>query len=156
MKTIYLVRHGDAEVSWACRDCDRQLTACGYQQATRVGVFFKRHSVVPDIVVTSGYVRAEQTATAILAQCGGVPERLTFLTFSPSGSSEEMKTILEGLPEDACILVVGHLPSIVYLAHVLSEAFPEGVSFGNCTMAAFEGEVGKMDFLFHKYNEELV
>ncbi len=155
---IYLVRHGDAEATWEYRDSERHLTALGERQAERVGEFFKANAIQPTVVVTSGYARAEETATAILARCGGgaTATRLTFPTFSPGGASDEMKAVVDGLPEEATVLAVGHLPSIVYLARALSEAFPEDKSFGNCTLAAYEGKSGACNFLFHRYNEELV
>lgn len=154
--TLYLVRHGDAERRWDCRDCERALTERGFRQAETAGHFIKASGIRFTHLITSGYVRALQTAHSILAVCGrnGVTE-LEFREFSPSGNPEAMIPILAALPEDAIALAVGHMPSIHLLAAALSPDFPGDRSFGNCTLAAFTGEPDNLSFLFHRYNEEM-
>lgn len=152
---LYLVRHGDAEMRWGCRDVERGLTPLGVSQARRVGLFLKQSGIVPSCIITSGYRRAEQTACELLdaAEVTG-KTALTFHEFSPAGDPEEMTAILMGMPSDEEILVVGHMPSIDRLAYTLYEQVPPG--FGNCTIAGFELLENVWTLLFYHPVGELV
>jgi broad specificity phosphatase PhoE len=66
MKTIYLVRHGESETNAGDRYLGRsaQLTALGHQQAEFLA---QRCAKLPvEIIISSGYPRADQTADYIV------------------------------------------------------------------------------------------
>jgi phosphohistidine phosphatase len=65
---LYILRHADA-VDRAPSDAQRQLTPKGLAQANRVAAFLKPPDRRPDIVVTSPFIRARQTAAAIAKAC---------------------------------------------------------------------------------------
>lgn len=67
MKTIYLVRHGQA--SWQGDDYDL-LTELGEQQAGIVGAALAKRGVDPDLVVSGELRRHRQTADAAVAAAG--------------------------------------------------------------------------------------
>jgi probable phosphoglycerate mutase len=66
MKTIYLVRHGESETNAGDRYLGRsaRLTALGHQQAQFVAQRCARLPV--EIIISSGYPRADQTADYIV------------------------------------------------------------------------------------------
>tara|TARA_Y100000590_G_scaffold220753_1_gene249830 strand:- start:1392 stop:1904 length:513 start_codon:yes stop_codon:yes gene_type:complete len=62
MKTIFLLRH--AKSSWdntKLEDFDRPLATRGIKSCKKIGKFFKKKKLVPDIVYCSTAVRAKQT-----------------------------------------------------------------------------------------------
>lgn len=132
--TLYLVRHGAASNDWSQGDSRRELTALGELQADAVGRFLARRSFKPDLVVTSTYQRAIQTASRISEIAFPGTPHVEDADFTPSGIAETMRNRLFDLPFPA-ILFVGHLPSIEMLARILSQE--ADFAFGNCTLAAF-------------------
>jgi len=70
MKTIYLVRHGESETNAGDRYLGRSapLTALGHRQAEFVA---RRCAALPvEIIISSGYPRADQTAEYIVRSLG--------------------------------------------------------------------------------------
>lgn len=65
MKTIYLVRHGETHFNrgWRHQHPSVELTPRGFKQAARLGEYAK--SLNLDVILTSDFVRAEQTAGVI-------------------------------------------------------------------------------------------
>ena len=63
---LFLIRHAEAENS-AATDLARELTARGRVQAERLAAVFERLGVRLDVVVSSPYVRARQTADILIA-----------------------------------------------------------------------------------------
>lgn len=74
MKTIYLVRHGQA--SWQGDDYDL-LTALGEEQARIVGTALAKRGIVPDVVVSGELKRHRQTAAGAVEAAGWSVERRT-------------------------------------------------------------------------------
>ncbi|MEL7472946.1 MAG: histidine phosphatase family protein [Planctomycetota bacterium] len=64
---VYLIRHGKAKPdSPTGRDADRPLRKLGRRQAEHLAAWLEAHPTPPTTLVSSGLVRAEQTAQAIL------------------------------------------------------------------------------------------
>lgn len=75
MTTLWLIRHGEAHVNQPNPDgsfslIDRHgLTARGVEQATLLRDRFVRDELKPDVVITSSFMRAHQTASIV---CDGL------------------------------------------------------------------------------------
>jgi len=84
-KELFLIRHaesagnlareralsaGAAVIDIAVRDCDVPLSDLGERQATALGEWCARHIEPIDVVVSSPYVRAQETATLALRAAG--------------------------------------------------------------------------------------
>lgn len=67
---LSLLRHADA-VENAVSEAARELTAKGVEQARRVGTFGRQHGLVPELILSSPYRRAEQTARIFAEETGG-------------------------------------------------------------------------------------
>jgi phosphohistidine phosphatase len=61
---LYFLRHAEAEDE-VSTDFDRKLTPKGLEQADKVGKFCVRFGLIPDVILSSPVVRAEQTARAV-------------------------------------------------------------------------------------------
>lgn len=73
-RRLILMRHGAVDYFAGGRVVHAQgvpLTAEGLRQAEAAGRLLAAQGVRPDLVISSGLPRTEQTATAVLAHCGG-------------------------------------------------------------------------------------
>lgn len=143
---VYLVRHGECGHD-AFAERGPALTPTGVEQARAAGAFLREQGAHLDAVLTSGYLRAEQTAQAMLETLGGGPEPVASPDFTPSGDPETMRAILTGIPAKE-ILVVGHMCSIGELARTLCLHAP--LIFGHCTTVALEGCGNEWKLLWFK------
>jgi phosphohistidine phosphatase len=126
VKTIYLLRHTTAEERSVMRpDVDRCLVEKGRQQALRIGTFMRRQQLLPDLVLTSPYPRALQTAMLVAASADlhcEVQEQL-WLSHgtSPDYQYEQLQASLADWP--ATTLLVGHEPEMsALLARLLGQS----------------------------------
>lgn len=141
---LFLVRHG-AYQSIYSSERGPALSALGREQATAVGHLLKTQNAKPELLITSGYLRATETASCILRVLGTTCNTIEDFTFNPAGDPEEMKLTIEAANVKD-LLVVGHLSSIAHLAHLLDSKAPP--TFGYCTIAAFDFSNGAWKFLW--------
>lgn len=106
---IYLVRHAIAE-SHASSDSERSLTEDGFAQAAMVAEAIKKLNIKLDMVATSPYLRACQTAEAFTKVFGCDLEKLGELAPGVNMDSLFKKLqVYETLNE---IMLVGHEPDM--------------------------------------------
>lgn len=141
---LYLVRHG-AYRSEYTSERGPGLSVRGEEQARVAGNFLRAQGAKPEVLITSGYLRAQETATQILAQLNLTLDPIETPDFSPSGDPMTMRAILEAL-EAPEVLVVGHMTSIGELAHALNFQAPP--YFDTCTVMAFEYDGARWKFLW--------
>lgn len=120
MRTLLILRHGQAAPEEAGSDRARPLTKRGVQAADLVGQLLLDDDLVPDRIISSDAVRARSTArrVAAAAKFEGVIDELDELYLA---EPEAYITAIQRLAGDAeCVLVVGHNPSLEALALVLT------------------------------------
>jgi phosphohistidine phosphatase SixA len=140
---LYLVRHGAYRSDYTS-DRGPGLSIRGEEQARVAGQFLKAQNAKPDLLITSGYLRAQETATQILAQLNIALDPVESPDFTPSGDPHTMRAIIEALSAKE-VLVVGHMTSIGEFAHLLSFQAPP--FFDTCTVMAFEYDGARWKFL---------
>lgn len=121
MKTLILVRHAHALNGFEARvntDAARPLSETGRQQAAASADTLQKQKVQPDIIFTSPFLRAVQTAEIFSARLRAPVQTETLLNgFS---SDEEVISFLgEQLAKHNTVLAVTHNPSITYITHAL-------------------------------------
>jgi phosphohistidine phosphatase len=120
---IYVLRHGLAVEPNAVgftRDADRPLTPEGERKLRKIGKAMKQLDLCFDLVLSSPYLRAHQTAEIIV---NSLKMRKT-LEFSdslvPGGApSKLVHELLERQPVPENILLVGHEPNLSELISLL-------------------------------------
>ena len=144
---VYLVRHGAYALDMFS-DRGPALSAYGREQARAVGDFFLREGFPVTQVITSTYLRAQETAACIQEQLGCCLEPIELMDFSPSGDETTMRSIIEGFSTEG-LLVVGHMCSIGYLARALCVDAP--TVFNTCTAVVLEGapKAWRVKRIFH-------
>ncbi len=105
---LYFLRHAEAEAE-VTTDFDRKLTPKGLEQADKVGKFCARFGLIPDVILTSPVVRAEQTARAVSKRLDDrelVVERWLACGMSPEICLES----LQACAKFDHVMLVGHEP----------------------------------------------
>ncbi|MBV2130765.1 SixA phosphatase family protein [Arsukibacterium indicum] len=145
-KYLYFLRHATAEVIRPNQlDIDRCLVEKGRLQARRVARFMQRHNIEPDIVLSSPYPRAIQTAAIVCKEAALAPAKeqdwLALATDSQSASSQLYQQLPE-LPQHS--LLVGHEPDISALISLLLGCHQPALKIRKASLTCLTyGEVSK-------------
>ena len=109
---LYILRHADA-VDRAPTDALRELTPKGLSQASRVAAFLRPLERRPEIVLTSPFVRARQTAAAIAKACKVDLIEVPWAAcgMQPSVAQRE----IQGYATFKTVLLCGHQPDLSHL-----------------------------------------
>lgn len=119
-RTLVLVRHAEAE-SWAASDVERALTPGGVESAGRLGAWLRDQGITPDAALVSGAMRTRQTWAA-LAEAAGWPLAPAYDEgLYAAGPDTALDLIHFADPDAGTLLVLGHNPTIHFLAQVLSD-----------------------------------
>jgi len=139
---LYLVRHAIAEeTSRSGRDADRALTADGKERMQRAAEGLRALDVRIDLILTSPYRRALETAEILAVTLGGVEcQRLGELA-----AGADPAIVLAALkPHRAveALALVGHQPDLGYLASQVMSGSPDTcpIGFKKGAVACFEIE----------------
>ena len=112
MARLLLLRHAKTERAAAGeRDRDRKLTARGRADAPVVGAYMVRHRLLPEFVLTSPVVRAEETLTGILAEFATQP-RVARVERIYNASPATLIRLIRETRDAKTLLLVGHNPGM--------------------------------------------
>jgi len=123
---LYLVRHAIAEALTNQEDDSlRLLTEKGREKMKRIAQALEELGVQPDLIVSSPYIRASQTAS-ILAKELNYKEELAYSDFlMPMAEPDDMiGEINEKFSVDE-LMLVGHEPNLSSLVSVLLAGNPD-------------------------------
>lgn len=125
---LYLLRHGPAgdQAAWAPRpDSLRPLTKEGKEKVKDVAKGLRRRELSFDVILTSPYERALQTAKIVAKVLDLKGKLVDFSPLEPGGNAKE---IVDELSRHAKkwedVLVVGHEPSLSQLIALLTTGRP--------------------------------
>lgn len=119
-RTLVLVRHAEAE-SWAPSDIERSLTSAGTEAAGALGEWLRDQSVVPEVALVSGATRTRQTWAALAAAAGWSLSPTYDEGLYAAGPDTALDLIRFAHPEAQTLLVLGHNPTVHFLAQVLAD-----------------------------------
>jgi len=117
MKTLLLLRH--AKSAWddpSLVDFDRPLASRGRKAAPRMGRFLSRQPGVPDLVLCSSAVRAQQTWALVAAELGSPPPVKHLRSLYLAAPSRLLAAIQRVEKTVDRLLLVGHNPGLEHLA----------------------------------------
>lgn len=119
-----MIRHASAaDKERDQKDIDRFLTADGVQEATRTGHYFNKEGVQPDIIITSPANRARGTATLIAEQIKYNTDLIHINEELYEASVRTLLQVVNRLKEEWNeVFIIGHNPSISYLAEYITHA----------------------------------
>jgi phosphohistidine phosphatase len=118
MKTLLIVRHGEAERG--ADDRERPLLPSGRAESADLGQRLRRKGLVPDLVLCSPARRAQETWREIEAALGrSIETRLDGRLYP--GEPGEVLAAVAGVPNAVgTLMIVGHNPGLHALARRLA------------------------------------
>ena len=109
--TLYILRHAEAE-SMVASDASRRLTSHGEDQAMRVGRFCQKHSLLPELILTSPVCRAHETALLVNREFT-TPSELIEVPWAACGMAPEMAfQEMKAYSAFSSLMLVGHEPDL--------------------------------------------
>ena len=124
MKTLYLLRHARSlEKQNDQEDIGRELTSIGLQNSTRMGINFAKKKIVFDIIISSPAMRAKTAAKLIAEQLKYDTGKIHYNPEIYDGSVRTLLGVVNKLKDEwKTVLLVGHNPSVSYLAEYVTRA----------------------------------
>lgn len=120
MKRLYLIRHAKSDWSNpALDDYDRPLNKRGKKNAPKIGEYFNKKGIYPDLIISSPAYRARCTALKIAKKINYIEA----IEFNEHLYEASLRTILEivnfikDVNDD--VFIIGHNPSLNVLAFYL-------------------------------------
>jgi phosphohistidine phosphatase len=142
---LYLVRHGIAvdRTDPKCpTEAERPLTARGVQKTRSAALGMKELGATPDILITSPYVRAAQTAEIFAEALGYSPEKIR--VSEALKPAENPATIMNEISRMRAkeLMLCGHAPHLDLLISHLAGARGAFTALKKAGVACFEQEGG--------------
>ncbi|WP_068547530.1 phosphohistidine phosphatase SixA [Thalassotalea crassostreae] len=142
---IFIMRHGDATIEHST-DAKRCLSELGYLEAKVMAKWLNTKDVKIDAVIASPFVRAEQTAKAVIEELTFEPvlQQLDLLT--PSGDASRVHDYIDAIiaiEHYQNILLVSHMPLVSYLLAELSVEKSSSL-FSTAAIAEIDYDTKKM------------
>lgn len=120
---IFILRHGIAVEPGSPginKDSDRTLTPKGERKISQVADAMSTLGVSLDVILTSPYLRARQTADIVAEGVGAKKKLAETEHLAPGGSSKKLIEQIAGVkPAPDNVLLVGHEPSLSELISFL-------------------------------------
>jgi phosphohistidine phosphatase len=142
---LYLVRHGIAvdRADPKCpREAERPLTAKGVQKTRSAALGLKTLEAKPDVLISSPYVRAAQTAEIFAEALGYSPEKIRASeALKPAENPAAILNEVSRLRAKE-VMLCGHAPHLDLLASHLAGAHGAFTALKKAGVACFEQEGG--------------
>lgn len=140
MKKLLLIRHAHAENSSDTgKDIDRKLTSEGMKNASLLGKYIKEEEITIDALITSNASRAQLTAELISGPLGYDLNQITVVADLYEISVRGLFDFICRLSnERSTVAIVGHNPTLSYMADYLSDQVVHGMSPASLVQINFE------------------
>lgn len=125
-RRLALVRHAKAEADSEGEDTARALTSRGRRDAAAVGRWLVSEELVPDLVVCSDAVRAQETWTAASSELDDPPPVRVEPALYESTVARLTDVVCGTAPAVQTLVVVGHDPTVSEAASALAGAGSDG------------------------------
>jgi phosphohistidine phosphatase len=142
-RTIVVMRHAKAEPSGPS-DFDRPLAPRGRDDAAAAGAWLASQSVAPDAAIVSAAVRTQATWSALASGAGWSLAPTLDRGLYSAGPETALDLVRALSDEVATVVMVGHNPTMAYLANLLDDGDgdPAAVAdltsgFPTCSLALF-------------------
>ena len=144
-RRLVLIRHAKAEQS-GTTDAERALAESGHRDAEAGGAWLAEAGYSPDQALVSSARRAQETWAA-LSGGGGWQVEAEASRLLYSAEPETVIDLIRELPDHALtVIVVGHNPTMAYLANMVDDGSGDDAAateltsggFPTCSLAVFE------------------
>jgi phosphohistidine phosphatase len=109
---LYFLRHGTAapRAGWEGDDALRPLTEQGQKEAARMAGLLARSAAAIDVIVTSPYLRAGETAEIVAQHLDLQDKVVEDDILVPGFDAARLGKLMKDFPEADALLLVGHEP----------------------------------------------
>lgn len=152
---LYIVRHAHADNGYP--DSERRLRDYGRNKLLEALPHWKEHIPKVDVILTSPYKRALETAEIIHSNYTVKEKLIVDKSLQPGMNIPDILITLRALGKEN-VMVVGHMPDVADLVTTLTPKLTFEFPFSPASLAAieFNGEVnpksGKLKFLLASEN----
>lgn len=126
-RTLILLRHGKSDWTQPVSDRDRPLAKRGRKQAPLSGQWLAEQGLIPNFVVVSPAVRAQQTWERVeepLMAAAQDEVRVQTEEWAYTFAGSDLMALLESIPDPVhTVMLVGHNPAFEELAETLTGDF---------------------------------
>lgn len=153
-RTLVLMRHAKAEAS-APSDLERRLTDRGHADANEAGAWLAQQGVEPDYALVSAAARTVETWEDLATGAGWDVTLAEYVDALYAAGTDTALDIIRDTDDGVTTLVVvGHNPTIAYLAQLLDDgdgdeeggnAMAAGYPTSAAAVFAFEGDWTELD-----------
>ncbi|MEQ9427061.1 MAG: histidine phosphatase family protein [Cyclobacteriaceae bacterium] len=144
VKKLYLVRHATAEETQSgFKDIDRNLNATGLRDANRLGNFLASNQIMPDMVISSDAIRAQQTAQVIAEQIKFTFSKIKVDADIYEASVRTLLRVINEFENGDEVLLVAHNPGITFLAEYLTGENVGNMAPGSLTVIKLQANSWK-------------
>ena len=122
---IYFVRHASAGQHMANpkKDERRPLDADGIEQCGHVGRALAAMNIQPEVIISSPFKRATQTAALVGNEIGYEGKIQLEPAMQPEASFADFRRMLDKYAKYEAVMLVGHNPSITeFLARIITKS----------------------------------
>lgn len=119
-RRLVLMRHAKAEVT-APSDHERALAARGRADAEEAGRWLASQGISPDATLVSDAVRAVETWEQLATGAGWDHDPELSAALYAAGADTAFDLLRETDPSATCLVVVGHNPTVAYLAELVDD-----------------------------------
>ena len=145
MKTIYLLRHAEAEKRSDLSDIERPLTGLGALEVLNLSKKLQNENMSFDLVLCSPAKRTRETCQLFLEN-SSINNSFTVDELLYNSVIENFLQIVKGLNKDVgSILIVSHNPTISEFANFLLKPSESQLSFGTASLAKLELNIDSWD-----------
>lgn len=153
MLKLVILRHAMAVAEDGGSDRERRLTEAGKAEALAQGKWLMAQGLMPSRILCSPALRTRQTLENLGQAWGNLPEvELVAELYGFGDGSAYMAAISDKGGDAACLMVLGHNPSVHALALVLSgrTSEPEALeglrgAYPTCAAAVLAFNLGRWD-----------
>jgi len=121
MKTLYVLRHGQAVPEGEGSDRERALTARGQKEVGLSARHLSEQARPPSLILASSATRARQTAELCRSGLPGPPQLVLLDSLYLAEPSSYLAALATRAEPHAAALLVGHNPGLEALIYVLTD-----------------------------------
>ncbi len=117
LRELMLLRH--AKSDWKeldLLDIERPLSSRGKKNATKMGKWISQNNLMPDLIISSPALRAQQTLKRICNECSANAVIVDELYLA---DTDQLLKILADTPVAERVMIIGHNPGLESLLHLL-------------------------------------
>jgi phosphohistidine phosphatase len=125
---LYVLRHGVAEdVSPDGDDASRRLTPAGRRKMRAAAAGMRAIGLAFDVILTSPFARAAETAAIVADVLGGDPSPDEFPALEQGVAPADTVRALQSVARQEHVLIVGHEPGLSALVSLVLTGSPDGM-----------------------------